>query len=114
MENKKIFFYSIFIFFISFFIFSANIWGLSIYSLDEAKNSECAREMLERGDLIVPTFNYQLRTDKPPLHYYFMIVAYKLFGVNEFSARFFSSVFGALTVLITFLIILFLDILGKF
>lgn len=93
----------VFIFISSFFVFSANIGGLSIYSLDEAKNSECAREMLERGDLIVPTFNYQLRTDKPPIHYYFMILSYKIFGVNEFSARFFSSFFGALTVLITFL-----------
>ncbi|WP_297452697.1 glycosyltransferase family 39 protein [Persephonella sp.] len=101
--NKKDIFLYIFVFITAFFIFSANIGGLSIYSLDEAKNSECAREMLERGDLIVPTFNYELRTDKPPVHYYFMMLAYKLFGINEFSARFFSAVFGALTVLITFL-----------
>ncbi len=93
----------VFIFLISWTIFSANIGGLSIYSLDEAKNATCAREMLERGDLIVPTFNYELRTDKPPMHYYFMMLAYKIFGVSEFSARFFSSFFGALTVLITFL-----------
>ena len=91
------------VFLFSFFVYSANIGGLYIYSLDEAKNSECAREMLERGDLIVPTFNYELRTDKPPVHYYFMMIAYKFFGVNEFSARFFSSFFGALLVLITFL-----------
>jgi len=91
------------VFLTAFFVYSANIGGLYIYSLDEAKNSECAREMLERGDLIVPTFNYELRTDKPPVHYYFMMLAYKLFGINEFSARFFSSVFGGLTVLITFL-----------
>ncbi|WP_029520923.1 glycosyltransferase family 39 protein [Persephonella sp. IF05-L8] len=101
-ERKNLFVY-IFVFIAAILVFSANIGGLSIYSLDEAKNSECAREMLERGDLIVPTFNYELRTDKPPVHYYFMMIAYKLFGVNEFSARFFSAVFGALTVLITFL-----------
>ncbi|ACO04252.1 MULTISPECIES: glycosyltransferase family 39 protein [Persephonella] len=95
---------ALFVFISSFIIFSANIGGLSIYSLDEAKNAECAREMLERADLIVPTFNYQLRTDKPPLHYYFMMISYSIFGVNEFSARFFSSLFGAFTVLITFLI----------
>ncbi len=88
---------------IGFILFSANIWGLSIYSLDEAKNATCAREMIQRGDYIVPTFNYELRTDKPPMHYYFMIIAYKIFGVSEFSARFFSSVFGVLTLLITFL-----------
>ncbi|NPA54483.1 MAG: glycosyltransferase family 39 protein [Aquificae bacterium] len=101
--DKKKFWEGLIIFLIGFFIFFSNIWGISIYSLDEAKNAECAREMLERGDLIVPTFNYELRTDKPPLHYYFMMLSYKLFGVNEFSARLFSSIFGGLVVLITFL-----------
>ncbi|WP_028950127.1 ArnT family glycosyltransferase [Sulfurihydrogenibium subterraneum] len=88
--------------FFAFILIVSNIWGISIFSLDEAKNASCAREMLERGDLIVPTFNYELRTDKPPLHYYFMMIAYKIFGINEFSARFFSSLFGSFTVLITF------------
>ncbi|MDF0717590.1 glycosyltransferase family 39 protein [Muricauda sp. 334s03] len=73
-----------------------------IYILDEARNSEAAREMLASGNYIVPFFNGQLRTDKPPLHYFFMILGYKLFGVNAFGARFFSGVFGALTVLITY------------
>ncbi len=103
MMDKKRVLEGVIIFLIGFFIFSANIGGLSIYSLDEAKNAECAREMLERGDLIVPTFNYELRTDKPPMHYYFMMLSYKIFGINEFSARFFSSFFGGLLVLITFL-----------
>lgn len=83
-----------------FMIFAS--WQVSIFSLDEAKNATCAREMLQRADLIVPTFNGQLRTDKPPVHYWFMMLAYKIFGVNEFSARLFSAVFGALTVLTTF------------
>ena len=73
-----------------------------IYILDEARNSECAREMMQRNDWIVPTFNGELRTDKPPLHYFFMIISYKIFGVNEFAARFFSAVMGLLTVLITY------------
>lgn len=91
------------LFILAVILFSANIGGLSIYMLDEAKNTECAREMLEQKDYIVPTFNYELRTDKPPLHYYFMILSYKIFGVNEFAARLFSALFGALTVLMTFL-----------
>jgi len=74
-----------------------------IYILDEAKNAECAREMLVTGDYIMPYFNGQLRIDKPPLHYFFMVIAYKIFGVSAFSARFFSAVFGALTILISFL-----------
>ena len=84
-------------------LISANSGGLYIYALDEAKNASCAREMLEKRDFVVPTFNYNLRGDKPPLHYYFMMAAYSLFGVNEFSARFFSVVMGVLTILAVFL-----------
>lgn len=73
-----------------------------IYILDEAKNAQCAREMLQRNDWVVPTFNGELRTDKPVLHYYFMMMAYKIFGVNEFSARVFSAILGILTVIITY------------
>jgi len=73
-----------------------------IYILDEAKNAQCAREMLQRNDWVVPTFNGELRTDKPVLHYYFMMIAYKVFGINEFSARFFSAILGILTVIITY------------
>ena len=73
-----------------------------IYILDEAKNAQCAREMLLRHDFIVPTFNGELRVDKPPLHYFFMMFSYKIFGVNEFAARFFSVVMGLLTILVTY------------
>ena len=83
----------------------ANIGGYSIYILDEAKNAECAREMLETGNMIVPTFNYDLRSDKPPLHYYFMMLGYEMFGVNEGSARFFSSLLGLLTLVGVFLFV---------
>lgn len=81
----------------------ANIGGLDVYALDEAKNAEAARAMFASGDYVVPYYNGELRTDKPSLHYYFMAAGYSLFGVNPFGARFFSSLMGVLTVLITFL-----------
>lgn len=87
----------------SWLVFSLNIGEVEVFMLDESKNASCAREMMERNDLIVPTFNYELRTDKPPLHYFFMITAYKLFGFGEFAARFFSAIFGVLTILLTYL-----------
>ncbi len=95
--------YPLLVFIVALILCLQNIWGPSIYILDEAKNATCAREMMVSTDHIVPTYNYQLRTDKPPLHYYFMMASYKVFGVNAFGARFFSAVFGALTILITFL-----------
>ncbi|WP_163707688.1 ArnT family glycosyltransferase [Mangrovibacterium lignilyticum] len=91
------------IFTFAWLLYLYNSGAASIYILDEAKNAECAREMLERSDFIVPTFNQILRTDKPPLHYFLMMISYSAFGVNPFAARFFSALFGALTVLITYL-----------
>ena len=73
-----------------------------LWIYDEVRNAECAREMYERGDWVVPTFNGGLRTLKPPLHYYFMFGGFEIFGVTEWGARFFSAVFGVLTIFITF------------
>lgn len=91
------------VFALAWFLYLNNSGGVSIYILDEAKNAECAREMLERSDLIVPIFNQTLRTDKPPLHYFFMMLSYSVFGVGPFAARFFSTLFGALMMVITYL-----------
>lgn len=96
--NKKLILLGI----LSYVLISANIGGYSIYILDEAKNAGCAHEMLNTKNLIVPVFNGELRTDKPPLHYYFMITGYMLFGETAFAARFFSAIFGVFTVLLTF------------
>ena len=76
-----------------------------LWIYDEVRNAECAREMYERGDWIVPTFNGALRTLKPPLHYYFMFGGFKIFGITEWGARFFSAVFGVLTICITYFFI---------
>lgn len=98
-RNRSLFFVLVLAVAVSF----ANIGGLDVYALDEAKNAEAAREMFESGDWVVPKFNYELRTDKPPLHYYFMMVGYELFGVNAFGARFFSSLMGVFTILLVYL-----------
>ena len=97
-ENKSL----CIVFLVSFVICFFSIYSFPIYILDEAKNSEAAREMLVGGNWIVPMFNGELRTDKPPLHYFFMMLGYKLFGVTAMGARFFSAVFGALTLLCTY------------
>ena len=99
--HKRYFPFLLFVF--AFGLFTVNNHGVSIYILDEAKNATCAGEMLEKAEFFKPTFNHNLREDKPPLHYYFMMLSYSVFGVNEWAARFFSGIFGALTILISFL-----------
>ena len=58
--------------------------------------------MTERGDYIVPRFNNQLRLDKPPLAYWAQAASYRIFGENDFAARFPSALAAALTALSIF------------
>lgn len=82
-----------------------HIGAAPVYILDEAKNAQCAREMWHAGNWVVPTFNGELRTDKPALHYWFMGAAFTLFGDGEWQARFFSVIMGMGTILLTFLFV---------
>jgi 4-amino-4-deoxy-L-arabinose transferase-like glycosyltransferase len=47
-----------------------------------------AREMMERGDWLTPTQNGVPRLQKPPLVYWCEVLSMRVFGVNEFGARF--------------------------
>ena len=79
-----------------------NLGSARLWDEDEPKNATCAAEMLARGDWIVPTFNGELRTDKPILLYWFMLPLYHLFGVTELSARLTSAMCGLGTALLTY------------
>ncbi len=72
----------------------AGLGRSDIYILDEARNAQCGREMWQKNEWIVPTFNNELRPQKPPLHYYFMKAAYSMFSPTAFAARFFSAFMG--------------------
>lgn len=69
---------------------------------DEGRYAEVPREMLERGDFITPLLNYTKYFEKPPLHYWLNALSFKLFGQNEFAARFPGALMGLLTVLLTY------------
>ncbi len=69
--------------------------GLGLTDRDEGSNAEAAREMLETGDWISPTLNYEPRFAKPAFTYWLISGSYSLFGINEFAARF-PSAFSAL------------------
>src|SRR5207244_2038470 len=71
-------------------------WTIPLIDRDEPRFAEASREMIERGDYIVPHFNNQLRLDKPPLAYWAQVASYRIFGENDFAARFPSAVAAAL------------------
>src|SRR5215467_7359573 len=80
----------------------AGTWSLPLIDRDEPRFAEAAREMRERGDYIVPYFNNQFRFDKPPLTYWFQVASYRIFGENDFAARFPTAVAAALVALVLF------------
>jgi 4-amino-4-deoxy-L-arabinose transferase-like glycosyltransferase len=60
---------------------------LPLLDRDEPRFAEASREMLQSGNLIVPTFNGAPRYAKPPLIYWCQAISYSLFGENAFTAR---------------------------
>lgn len=81
-----------------------NLGGPRLWDRDEPRNAGCAREMLENGDWVVPTFNAHLRTHKPVLLYWAIMSAYSVLGVSEFSARLPSAICAVGTALCTWFI----------
>ncbi len=76
-------------------------WTLASQPLN---NHECfiavtAREMLQSGDWVMPTFNAQPRLQKTPLSYWLVASLAKLTGrVDEFTTRLPNAVFAVLSV----------------
>jgi 4-amino-4-deoxy-L-arabinose transferase-like glycosyltransferase len=81
-----------------------NLGGPDLWDRDEPRNAGCALEMQQRGDWVTPVFNGELRTHKPVLLYWLMMVAYSAFGVGEFAARFWSAALGVGIALCTYAI----------
>jgi len=80
----------------------AGTWNLPLIDRDEPRFAEASREMIDRSDYVVPHFNNQLRLDKPPLTYWAQVTSYKIFGENDFAARFPSAVAAAFIALSIF------------
>ena len=70
-----------------------------LYETSEGRYAECAREMIERGDFLQPTLDYQPHWTKPPLTYWAIAAGIKLLGPGEWGIRLYSSLAFALTAL---------------
>lgn len=68
--------------------------SVTLFDVDEAVFAEATKEMVQSGNYITPTYNGENRYDKPILFYWLMAASYKVFGINEFAARFPSAASG--------------------
>src|SRR5688572_21763424 len=68
-------------------LYLINLGVSSIWDANEAFYAQTPREMIEAGDYVTPTFNFQLRMNKPVLSYWQVAGSYHLFGISEWSER---------------------------
>jgi 4-amino-4-deoxy-L-arabinose transferase-like glycosyltransferase len=59
-----------------------DLGGSSIWDANEAFYVETPREMMEKGDYVTPSFNYEPRLNKPILSYWIVAGFYQVFGVS--------------------------------
>ena len=62
----------------------------TLWDRDEPRFATASREMINTGQYLYPTFNGELRPDKPILIYWLMSVSMRLFGPSELACRFFA------------------------
>ena len=75
-----------------------------LFDWDEINFAESAREMIVTGNYHRVQINFQPFWEKPPFFFWLQVGAMKLFGVNEFAARFPNAIFGIITLVTFFLI----------
>ena len=83
-------------------LFFVDLGGSSIWDANEAFYVETPREMIERGDYVLPTFNYELRVNKPVLSYWIVAGFYHVFGVSVAVQRIPIAIGGVLLVVIAY------------
>ncbi len=75
-----------------------------LFEPDEGRYAEIPREMLQRGDWVVPHLFGAPYLDKPPLCYWLVTASYAAFGTHDWSARLVPALAVHLAVLLTYLL----------
>jgi len=96
--NKKLYPWLILISAIFFFI--PFLGSVHLFDWDEINFAESAREMLVTGNFSRVQIDFHPFWEKPPLFFWMQALSMKLFGINEFAARFPNAVIGIFTLLI--------------
>lgn len=73
-----------------------------LFDWDEINFAESAREMMLSGNYFQVQVNFQPFWEKPPLFFWLQVLSMKIFGVNEFAARFPNAICGIATLLVIF------------
>lgn len=92
----------IFIVLISIVLFFPFLGAVHLFDWDEINFAESAREMLLTKDFLSVQIDFHTFWEKPPFFIWMQALSMKIFGVNEFAARFPNAINGIFTALILF------------
>ena len=93
---------------ISFLLLTFNLGSWGITETSESRYAEISREMLVNNDYVHPKLLGIHHYHKPPITYQITTLGYKIFGVNEFGARFFLQIAIIIQLLLVYHIALLL------
>jgi len=88
--------------FVAALLFIPFIGVVHLFDWDEINFAESAREMIASGDYFSVQIDYERFYEKPPLFFWLQVLSMKIFGVNEFAARFPNAICGMVTLIVLF------------
>lgn len=83
-------------------LFIPFLGNVHLFDWDEINFAEAAREMIKSGNYLTVQIDFQPFWEKPPLFIWMQVLSMKIFGINEFAARFPNAVCGIVTSLAIF------------
>ncbi|NQV03474.1 MAG: glycosyltransferase family 39 protein [Bacteroidia bacterium] len=89
---------------ISAILFFSFLGRVHPFDWDEINFAECAREMIVSGNYTMVQIDFLPFWEKPPLFIWMQVLSMKIWGINEFAARFPNALCGVITLAILFLI----------
>lgn len=102
MENNKHIKHSIFWAVAAALFFIPFLGGVHLFDWDEINFAEISREMILQQDYLRVSIDFEPFYQKPPLFFWFQVLAMKIFGVNEFAARLPNAVCGMITIVLLY------------
>jgi 4-amino-4-deoxy-L-arabinose transferase-like glycosyltransferase len=83
-------------------LFIPFLGGVHLFDWDEINFAEAAREMIVTKNFLNVQIDFQPFWEKPPLFIWMQVLSMKVFGINEFAARFPNAICGIVTLLVLF------------
>jgi hypothetical protein len=102
LKQEKHIYYQLIIVLLGLVMFVPYLGGVHLFDWDEINFAESAREMIVTGNYLDVQIDFKAFWEKPPLFIWLQVLSMKLFGVNEFAARFPNALVGIATLLTFF------------